>query len=263
MSTRFNTTPPACAVSTCTSDTFVDRLTRVLEVGVKHLALVTNQATDIAAPKRKHDETKLSPIEALGLFLRHDTQPTVKIDGKFVALERNMNVDLYRGNHGLDRGVYFDDFATVLIISPQIDKYRDYGYEAYKHAVQKKVQTKLLPVIKYALPISSNRYTPSSYVTEARTHLLGLIEEAALESRGDQKFSNDYEQPLSKIYVFEKNVFSGNPKDRTGSYKFLGRFKALGVLQGEPISRYFDYNKLTHIDLKAFDPPQIGPRKSN
>lgn len=235
----------------------------VLRAGFQKLCL---QADDTEMPygaKRSSAGAVKSNVEALGLELKNLYSPSVRAGGTPKLLgPRLSTVTLRRPNTGTAPGVVHDANATVLIISADSgygDKYLDYLMK-----VRAGKTTAELPNIQYSFPVPQNKGQPSAYVKNARAHLLGLIKEATLESIGQTDFSRDYEQPLSKIYVFFKRPVTGSDALRNdGPYIYFGRFKALNdqnmILagMGDEAPSYTDFNlsRITSIGLKPFDTP--------
>jgi hypothetical protein len=235
----------------------------VLRAGFQKLCLEADATETPYGSKRSSAGSVKSNVEALGLELNNLYFPSVRAGGVSKRLgPRLSTVTLLRTNTGTAPGVVYDDNATVLIISADSgygNKYLDYLME-----VRAGKTTAELPNIQYSFPTPQNRGQPSAYVKNARAHLLGLVKEATLESIGQAEFSRDYEQPLSKIYVFFKRPVTGSDALRNdGPYIYFGRFKALNdqnmirVGMGNEASSFTDSNlsRITSIGLKPFDIP--------
>lgn len=249
----------------------VDRLTHVLQAGLQKLNLEAEETEMPYGSKRSSAGSVKSNVEALGLELNNLYFASVRTGSSPKRLgPRLSTVTLRRTNTGTAPGVVYDDNATVLIISADsgyTDRYLDYLMK-----VRAGKTTAELPNIQYSFPIPQNRGQPSAYVKNARAHLLGLIKESTLESIGQAGFSRDFEQPLSKIYVFFKRPVSGSDALRNdGPYIYFGRFKAMNDQNmirpglGDEASSFTDFNlnRITSIGLKPFDtpaPPASNPR---
>jgi hypothetical protein len=242
-------------------------LDEVLCAGFQKLGLDVED-TDMPYKRGSSGAVK-SNVDALGLELKSLYFPSVREDPTTMKRlgPRLSTVTLRRANTGTAPGVVYDENATVLIISADsgyTDKYLD-----YLNAVRSRKATADLPDIEYSFPVPRNKQEASSYVEKAQGHLRGLITEATLESIGKSDFSNDYEQPLSKIYVFFKRPVTGSDALRSdGPYIYFGRFKAqpesrlLRNGPGGPSFTDLEMNRVKSIKLRAFDTPPAPPFNS-
>ena len=242
----------------------MSRLAQVLWAGFEKLSLEMPYGS-----KRSSAGAVKSNVESLGLQLKSPFFQTVTSGPFPKRLGRRLStVTIRRTNTGTAPGVVFDESSTVLIINAESgygDKYLDYLMK-----VRAGKTTAELPNIHYFFPVSQNSSQSSAYVTKARAHLLNLIKEATLESIGKAEFSNDFEQPLTKIFVFFKIPVTGLDALRNdGPYIYFGRFKALNnqsmIQPGDKSSSFTDayLNRITSIGLRPFDtpkPPASNPR---
>jgi len=255
---------------TATAAASVDRLTHVLQAGLQKLTLEVEETEMPYGSKRSSADSVKSNVEALGLELNNMYSPLIRTGATSKLLgPRLSTVTLRRTNTGTAPGVVYDDNSTVLIISAD----SGYGnkYLQYITKVRAGMTTAELPNIQYSFPVPQRNGSawPSAYVTKARGHLLGLIKEATLESIGQSEFSHDYEQPLSKIFVFFKRPVSGSDRLRNdGPYIYLGRFKAQndqnmirpGMGNDAPSFSDSHSGRITSIGLKPFEMPARDPR---
>lgn len=248
-----------------------DRLTAVLSASLHNLSLAgleragdTEDTEDTEMPygnKRSMSGSVKSNVAALGLELNSLYFPSVRIGDTRVRLGKRLStVTLRRPNTGTAPGVVFDSNATVLIINAT-SGYSD-RYLSFINKARVGAPTAQLPDIEYSFPIPQGRMDASAYVKNARRHLVGLIKSATLESTGQSDFTHDYEQPLSKIYVFIKKPVSGYEATLPeGPYIYLGRFKTLpnerlvtDYGNGRQYSS-LNENRLSSLKLRPFDTP--------
>lgn len=254
-----------------------DRLSAVLTAGLHKLSLSALESGGAKENADASDETgaygskrslsgsvtsKESNVEALGLELNSMYFPSVKIGGTATRLgPRLSTVTLQRPNTGTAPGVVFDGNATVLIISAD-SGYAD-KYLSFINAARARKPTAQLPDIEYSFPVPQNRNEPSAYVKNARRHMLNIVKSATLESIGQADFTHDYEQPLTKIYVFFKRTVSGAAALlKEGPYVYLGRFKALPNRRlvsdygAGPVLTDLNLSRITSLFLRPFDTPE-------
>lgn len=199
-------------------------------------------------------------LEKLGLLLNDPYYPKVSMSG--LGVRRLGSVTLFRENNGA-KGVYFTDYATVLIISAD-SKYLD-KYGEFLRRAKAGFATSLLPLIEYAFPAPDKGKAVTKYIQNARAHLASLAAAATKEKLGTHNWTYSFEQPHTKIYLFFKIPATGVARfSNQGQYLCLGRFAAVertDVLSApykkpeEMAKGLVAKGEMTSIYLKAFDPP--------
>lgn len=147
------------------------------------------------------------------------------------------------------RGVVFTDYATALFISNSITGYADSYIDLVKYLQDagEGADADEAPEVTYQYPIS-NPGEQDGYQLNAKNHLNGLKDDATGTEGID--FTNVYEQPFSKIFVFLKIPVSGlAARKAEGPYICLGRFRAMRPRHGNP---------RTSIRLQLYEPPREG-----
>lgn len=258
--------------------TSLDRLTCVLQAGLQRLAIQAEE-TDAYGKKRSVDGRVMSNVENLGLLLKNPLYPRVnfwlfnsltnreiKKESKLLG-PRLSTVILRRPNTGTAPGVVYDDDSTVLIIS--LDSGYSNEYLGYLKAARMGKKPPLLPTIQYSFPVPQNKLQPSTYVKNARGHLLSLIRQATSKETEQADFSYDHEQPFSKIHVFFKIPVTGTDgMNNSGPYIYFGRFKAvkddnmISYVTGQGRLTDTKNNEITSIKLEPFDGPKPGTTSS-
>ena len=200
-------------------------------------------------------------LEKLGLLLKDPYYPKVSMSG--LGVRRLGSVTLFRENNGA-KGVYFSDYATVLIISADSSKYLD-KYGEFLRRAKAGFTTSLLPLIEYAFPAPDLGKPFTKYIQHSRAHLALLAAAATKEKLGTHDWTYPFEQPHTKIYLFFKIPATGVARfSNQGQYLSLGRFEAVertDVLSApfkkpEEIAKgLVAKGEMTSIFLKAFDPP--------
>lgn len=237
-------------------------LDEVLRAGFQKLGLDVDDTDMAYGNKRGFSGNEKSKVDALGLELKSLHSPEVRAGPTTTKRlgPRLSTVTLNRANTGTAPGVVYDDNATVLVISAD-SGYSD-NYLSYLNDVRAGNATSVLPHIDYSFPKSKNKREVSDYVKKAEGHLRGLVKEATLESIVKHAFSHDYEQPLSKIYVFFKIPVTGADARRSdGPYIYFGRFKAQSdprlIRRGPEGLSYtdVDIDQVHSIKLLPFDTP--------
>lgn len=261
MSTR-----PAVSAPVGTPVAAVDRLAQVLSAGLRKLTLDAEDTGPYGGGKRSAGGDAKSNVETLGLALSNTYFPATTITSDTTAKllgPRLSTVTLRRSNKGQAPGVVFDNYSTVLIISAD-SRYTGNRYLSFLNAVRAGTATADLPNIEYDFPVPQKKQdAPSTYVKKAGLHLFDLVKQATLESIGQSDFTHDYEQALSKIYLFFKRPVSGADVQRTdGPYIYFGRFKAMPDKRlitsyggGPPSFDRLNTNRVKSIRLRAFDTP--------
>lgn len=243
-----------------------DRLTQVLSAGLQKLVLDAEDTGPYGGGKRSVGGDAKSNVETLGLALSNTYFPATTITNGTTAQllgPRLSTVTIRRSNRGTAPGVVFDNYSTVLIISAD-SRYTGDRYLRFLNAVRAGEATTHLPNIQYDFPAPQNEVA-STYVKNAGIHLFDLVKEATLESISKHDFTHDYEQPLSKIYLFFKLPVSGAAAQREdGPYIYFGRFKAMPDKRlvtsygGGPPEFYRLNTKLVKsIGLQPFDTPAL------
>jgi hypothetical protein len=200
-------------------------------------------------------------IEKLGLLLKNPYYPRVSVSG--LGIRRLGSVTLFRENNGA-KGVYFTDYATVLIISADSSKYLD-KYGEFLRRAKAGFTTAMLPQIEYAFPAPDLGKPVTKYIQNGRAHLASLAAAATKEKLGTHNWTYSFEQPHTKIFIFFKIPATGIARfSNQGQYLCLGRFAAVertDVLSA-PFKKPEEMAKslvakggMTSIYLKAFDPP--------
>jgi len=235
-------------------------LDEVLRAGFQKLGLDVDDTDMAYGNKRGSSGNVKSKVDGLGLELKSLHFPSVR-EGPATTKRlgpRLSTVTLNRANTGTAPGVVYDDNATVLVISAG-SGYSD-NYLSYLKGVRAGNATSVLPHIDYSFPKSKNKPEVSDYVKNAEGHLRGLVKEATLESIKKHAFTNDYEQPLSKIYVFFKIPVTGADARRSdGPYIYFGRFKAQSdprLIRRGPVGLSYTDVEIVRVDsikLRPFD----------
>jgi len=224
------------------NDASVSRLTQILELGMSTMSIKSPMMDNMGQNQINTAARNMVPIKNMGLNLWSailPTGPNQITRGQTTVIEDRLLTDLAtyrlrRPNTGSQGVVWSDEDgneATVLFISNN-SNYEDSYLNYLEALISQRADT---PDVVYDYPKipDGNRESvrdPSSmasYQNKPRPHFKKLKERSRTDPASGN-FSNTYDQPHTKIYLFYKIPVTRDAQSLPyGPYLYFGRFQAV------------------------------------